>query len=260
LARPPARILALSPAEGGSLFVLGIDTATPVTSAAIGSETGTLAAFNLRHDRGHARVLVPAVRWLLEQADLEPTALVGIAVGAGPGLFTGLRVGVSSAKALAQAWRCPMVAVSSLDLLAFANRYAHRTICAAIDARRGEVFATFYRQAPGGMIRIHEPQVMRPDELAAAIEARGEHVLLVGDGALAHRRVFARLPEQVDLGAPTQATPSAEALVELAVPRFQREEFVDPFEVTPMYLRRPDIDPSVGRRLAQGGQTETAMV
>lgn len=244
------------------MFVLGIDTATPVTSVAIGGRAGIVASFRVRQERGHARVLVPAVRWLLEQAGLTPSAVGAVAVGTGPGLFSGLRVGVSSAKAFAQAWGRPMIAVPSLDLLAFSNRHTQLTICTVIDARRGEVFAAFYRQIPGGVLRVGGYQVVRPDQLAAAIVARDEHVLLVGDGTLAYREAFERLGD-CELGSPAQATPSAEALVELAVPQLEREQFVPPFEVTPLYLRRPDIDPNAraaweGRPGPSGGTAPAA--
>jgi tRNA threonylcarbamoyladenosine biosynthesis protein TsaB len=191
------------------------------------------------------------VGWLIEQSGLEAAAIGGVAVGTGPGLFSGLRVGISTAKSLAQAWQRPMVAVPSLDLLAFAHRTSQRTVCAAIDGRRGEVFAALYRSVPGGIIRLTQPQVIKPDELVAALEARGEHILLVGDGALAHRAVFSNHGSRLELGAPARSAPSAEALVELAIPRFEREQFVRPFDVTPLYLRRPDIDPSVEQRLAR---------
>src|SRR5829696_6299104 len=127
-----------------------MDTSTPVTGVAVGSEAGTLAQVAVRHERRHAEVLTPAVRWVLEQAEVAPSSLAGVAVGTGPGLFTGLRVGVSTAKALAQAWGLPMVAVPSLDLIAFAHRHVHRAICPVIDARRGEVFCALYRHAPAG--------------------------------------------------------------------------------------------------------------
>jgi tRNA threonylcarbamoyladenosine biosynthesis protein TsaB len=234
------------------LLVLAMDTATPVTGVAVGSEAGTLAEVAVRHERRHAEVLTPAVRWVLEQAEVEPEALAGVAVGTGPGLFTGLRVGVSTAKALAQAWALPMVAVPSLDLIAFAHRHVHRAICPVIDARRGEVFCALYRHAPGGVVRVTGYQVLRPDQLAAGLEARGEEVLLCGDGALVHREVFEHLDEQLVFGARAQASPSAAALVELALPQMLREEFTSPLEVTPLYLRRPDIDPGVERRLAAG--------
>jgi tRNA threonylcarbamoyladenosine biosynthesis protein TsaB len=237
------------------VYILGIDTATPVTSVAIGSESGVVAAFDVRRERGHAAVLSPAVGWLLEAAGLDGSALGGIAVGTGPGLFSGLRVGISSAKALAQAWRLPMVGVSSLDLLAFANRHTHLTICAAIDAKRGEVFATFYRPAPGGVHRLADFQVVRPDQLAAAIVARNEDVLLVGDGARAYPETFARLGD-CHLGPVEQAAPSAAALVELALPRFEREQFVQPFDVHPLYLRRPDVDPNARIPVRAAGDGE----
>jgi tRNA A37 threonylcarbamoyladenosine modification protein TsaB len=102
------------------------------------------------------------------------------------------------------------------------------------------------------VVRLTGYQVLRPDQLAAGIEARGEEVLLCGDGALLYREAFEHLGEQSELGGLTQASPSAAALVELALPRMLREEFTSPLEVTPLYLRRPDIDPNVERRLAEG--------
>ena len=230
--------------------VLAMDTATPTTSVAVGSDAGILATAAVRHERRHAEVLVPAVRWVLDQAGVEPGSLAGLAVGVGPGLFTGLRVGVSTAKALAQGWGLPIVAVPSLDLLAFAARHTARAICAVIDARRQEIFTALYRAVPGGVVKLTDYQVLRPDHLAAGIEARGEDVLLCGDGAFAYRHEFDHLGEQCQLGPRDQVAPSAAALVELALPRFQREEFASPLDVTPLYLRRPDIDPSVEQRLA----------
>ncbi len=236
--------------KGASLLVLGVDTSTPVTSVAVGTDAGPLASAAVRNDRAHAELLAPLVAWTLEQAGIDGSALGGVAVGVGPGLFTGLRVGVSGAKALAQAWRLPMVAVPSLDLLAFAQRHAKRTICAMIDARRGELFAALYRPVHGGVVRVTDYQVIRPDQLAAGLQARGGSVLLCGDGALRYHSAFEHLGEDVEVTGPGWAAPSAVALVELALLRFHREEFTHPFDVSPLYLRRPDVDPAVERRLA----------
>ena len=222
------------------MFVLGIDTATPVTSVAVGSRQGVLASAAVRNDRAHAELLVPMVRQALGQAGIEGTELGGIAVGTGPGLFTGLRVGVSSAKSLAQAWGLPMVAVSSLDLLAFACRHAGRAICAAIDGRRGELFTARYRPVPGGVERTSEYRVAAPDELAAELDRFA--------GLREDLRVA--LGEAVELAGPDHATPSAESLVQLALLRFEQGGAVGPLEVSPVYLRRPDVDPGIERRLA----------
>lgn len=232
------------------MFILGIDTATPVTSVAVGSQAGPLARIAVRNDRAHAELLVPMVRQALDQAGVEGTELDGIAVGTGPGLFTGLRVGVSSAKALAQAWGLPIVAVSSLDVLAFACRHAGRAVCAAIDGRRGELFTAIYRPVPGGVERIGDYRVTRPEELAAELRALGEPVLVCGDGAPPHAEVLAQAGEAVALAGPDRAVPSAGALVQLALPLLERGSTTNPLEVRPIYLRRPDVDPGAERRLA----------
>jgi tRNA threonylcarbamoyladenosine biosynthesis protein TsaB len=237
--------------RGTALFVLGIDTATPVTSVAVSSREGTLASIAVRNDRAHAELLVPMVRLALEHAGVEGPELDGIAVGAGPGLFTGLRVGVSSAKALAQAWELPMVAASSLDVLAFACRHAGRAVCAAIDGRRGELFAATYRPAPGGVERLGDQRAMRPEELAGALRSLGEPVLVCGDGALRHAELLIGTSGPgIELAGAERAAPSADALVQLALGRLERGATTEPLEVRPIYLRRPDVDPGIERRLA----------
>jgi tRNA threonylcarbamoyladenosine biosynthesis protein TsaB len=236
--------------KGTALFVLGIDTATPVTSVAVGSRAGALAVHSVRNDRAHAELLVPMVRQALEGAGVDGGELGGIAVGTGPGLFTGLRVGVSSAKALAQAWGRPMVAVSSLDLLAHGCRHAGRLVCAAIDGRRGELFTALYRPVPGGVERLGEYRVVVPAELAAELRSLGEPVLLCGDGAERYAEVFAEAGGPVELAGPDFASPSVGALVQLALARLERGAASEPFEVSPIYLRRPDVDPGIERKLA----------
>jgi len=234
------------------VIVLGIETATPQVGCALGGHEGVLASFHAARGRRHAETLTPAIAFMCEQADIELKEVGAIAVDVGPGLFTGLRVGVATGKALAQALRVPMIGLSSLDLLAYPQRGTRRLIAAVIDARRGEVFAAFYRKGPGGVQRVSEPMVARPEEVAADIEARGEECLLVGDGAVRYAAMFSDVSraEPASVGA---AYPSAAALVELAQPKALREEFVQPWEVQPLYLRAADADTDWERRLQDKG-------
>ncbi|HVM63632.1 MAG TPA: tRNA (adenosine(37)-N6)-threonylcarbamoyltransferase complex dimerization subunit type 1 TsaB [Acidimicrobiales bacterium] len=234
------------------MIVLGIETATPQVGCALGGHEGVLASFHAARGRRHAETLTPAIAFICEHAEIELKEVGAVAVDVGPGLFTGLRVGVATAKALAQALRAPMIGLSSLDLLAYPQRQTRRLIAAVIDARRGEVFAAFYRKVPGGVQRVSEPTVARPEEVAADLEARGEECLLVGDGAVRYAALFSDVSraEPASVGA---AYPSAAALVELAQPRALREEFVQPWEVQPLYLRAADADPEWDRRLQQKG-------
>ena len=141
------------------MIVLGIESSTAQVGCALGGHEGVLASFHAARGRRHAEILVPAVAFVCEQADVKLAEVGVIAVDIGPGLFTGLRVGVATAKALAQALRVPMVGMSSLDLLAYPVRFTRRLVAAVIDARRGEVFSALYRQVPGGVQRVSEPVV-----------------------------------------------------------------------------------------------------
>jgi tRNA threonylcarbamoyladenosine biosynthesis protein TsaB len=171
-----------------------------------------------------------------------------IAVDVGPGLFTGLRVGIATAKSMAQALRVPMIGLSSLDLLAHQVRFSRRLIVPVIDAKRGEVFSALYRQVPGGVQRLTDYRVGTAREVGDELLARADDVLLVGDGALRYAPELTSDRGIVEFGGVGVAYPSATDLVELAHPRALREEFVQPRELAPLYLRKSDAELNWERR------------
>lgn len=223
------------------MLVLGISTATAQVGCAIGGHEGILASFQSSKGRRHAETLAPAIEFLTVQARVPLREISAVAVDVGPGLFTGLRVGISTAKALASTLRVPMIGVTSLDLLAFPVRWSDRRIVSVVDARRGEVFFSFYRQVPGGVQRLSPHRVGTPAELCSEIEAVGGEVLAVGDGAIRYRDDLAELT-RVEVGDGSLAFPSPGSLVELAHARALREEFVQPWELEPIYLRKADAE------------------
>lgn len=219
------------------MLVLGIETATPQASVAIGSEQGIVASALVSRGATHNEFLLPAVRFCLDRAGLGFSNISGVAVGVGPGLFTGMRVGVATAKALAQSMSVPIVGIASLDLLAYEVRYTPKVICACLDARRNEVFHAFYRYSPGGIQRMGPYMVERPEQLAGRIGAQGDDVLIVGNGALVYREVWEDSGPRVEAGTVSDAFPDARSLVELSLPKLFREEFDPLYEVNPLYLR-----------------------
>jgi len=226
------------------MLVLCIDTATPQVAVALGSDAEVLGQVQLARSGGrprHAEQLAPAIEYLFAETNTAPEQLAAIGVGIGPGLFTGLRVGVTTAKVMASALRIPIIAVPSLDLLAFELRFAPRLVVPVVDARRNEVYYAIYRPVPGGVQRVSKYEVGTPDDVAGELSARAQDALLIGDGALLHRERFYDL-DKVDFGTPGLAYPSAAALVELASAKYQREEFIPPSEVAPMYLRKSDAE------------------
>lgn len=223
------------------MLVLGIETSTPAASVTIGSEQGIIATSLVTRGAAAGDFLLPAVEFLMNQTNLSYRNLSAIAVGLGPGLFTGMRVGVATAKTLAQALSIPIIGASSLDLLAFDVRYSDKLICPVLDARRNEVFFALYRQVPGGITRETNYTVGSPERLVAEIQGSGEDFLLVGNGALLYEDRLEGV-DKVEFGSMAYAFPRAASLVELAIPRLFREEFDRLFDIEPYYMRRSDAE------------------
>jgi tRNA threonylcarbamoyladenosine biosynthesis protein TsaB len=226
--------------------LLALDTSTRRIGVAIGDANGMHAALELGgpcDDRPprHAEEVVPAIAYLAEQCDAKLSQLSAIAVAIGPGMFTGLRVGVTTAKVLAQALRIPVIPIASLDLLAYPLRHAGALVVPVMDARRQEVYYAMYQPVPGGIQRLGPYELGPIHDVTAELEARGTEALVCGDGGMRFREAFVDL-DRVVLAGPGHTAPSLAALVELASARYEREEFCAPADVLPLYLRRSDAE------------------
>jgi len=210
--------------------LLAFDTATPVTAVALlpaGSEAVHVPGEGERP--GHAGQLLPLARRLLDEAGLRFADLDRVAVGTGPGTFTGLRIGVATARALAQGAGAELVGVSTLRALAAAT--GRDDVLAVLDARRGEAFAAVYAAGEEAVA----PAALAPEALAA-LGAPGR--LAVGDGAVRFRSVLESTGAVVPADGSPWHTVSALALARLAeqAPATEREG------VVPEYLRLPDAE------------------
>ena len=223
------------------MLILAIETASSQAGCAIGGHEGVLASAHTGINGKHAENISPQIAFVREQAGIEFSELGAIAVDIGPGLFTGLRVGIATAVSIAHALTLPVIGVSSLDLLAFPARWTSRLIVSVLDARRGELFTALFRRVPGGIQRVREVNVCTAEDLAAEIQTFDEPSLLVGDGALRYAEIFESLG-RVELAEQGLAHPSARAMVQLAHARAMREEFVQPWDLEPIYLRKPDAE------------------
>lgn len=223
--------------------VLGIDSSTPFV--AVASSAGGAVAAEASHPPDPQNGRPRHSELLLAEAEAAVEALGGwphvglIAVGVGPGSYTGLRIGISTARALAQARGLPIAGVVSLAALAAgireADPEASRSSLAVLDARRGQAFAALY--GPDGS-EIWEPFVVSPTELAARVANLGESVSSAGDGSL-------RFRGQLEAAGATVAAPDDE--VNRVAARYicalgQGAEPKAPEEIEPVYLRAPDAE------------------
>jgi tRNA threonylcarbamoyladenosine biosynthesis protein TsaB len=231
------------------VLILGIETSASQVSCAVGSERGLLASFAADRGPRHAEALVPAVATVLEAAGVTVADLEAVAVSLGPGLFTGLRVGIATAQALAFSRGIPLQGVPTLELVAQAARLSDRDIVALTDARRGEVFFAPFRPCPPGRPqRTGDDRVAPPAALVGELAAQGGPVLLVGPGVERHAAHFERLaaaspPGSVQLLGGIASAPAAGTVVELARPLLARSQAAPPGRpLRPIYVRAPDAE------------------
>ena len=217
------------------MLILALEASTARSSVALIDDDRSLASASLSRPRRHGEYLTPAIAFCLDHAGVSVDRIAGVAVGIGPGLFTGLRVGIATAQAFAGARQLPTVGVSGLDVLAFRHRTADRVICAVIDARRGERYWALYRPSPGGVQRIGDVELGTVERLTAEIDGLGEPCLVVGDVPVEDREPLGRVAVVAAHGAP-----DAEDLGLLTHPRFVREETDRPERLRPLYLRHAD--------------------
>jgi len=213
------------------VIVLGIETST--TSSSVALRAGDAIIERTSSGVGHAEFLMPAIMSLCVEARIELRAVEGIGVSVGPGLFTGMRVGIATARTIGRLLGTPVVGIPSLDALAFTSQGEAAIVCASIDAKRKEVFAGLYR---GGVERVGELRAWPPDELASTLGGYDD-VLVVGNGGDVYGSVFERV-SGVRIG-PT-GPPSAAAIAALAIPQLERGEGLGDLE--PLYLRKTDAE------------------
>ena len=219
--------------------ILAIETAVIEVGVALADETGPLESVTARPGRRQAETLHPAIADLLRIAEIAPSQLDAIAVDIGPGLFTGLRVGVATAKALAGALGLPVVTATSLEVLVAACPSAFGMVVPVVDMRRGEVAWTMPASPEPGF-RVGAPGELAAELAALAAEGAGP-VLLVGDGALFHRGLLegATTPAPVFAG-PELAAPPVASLAVLAIAAMRNGTCCDPAEVGALYGREAD--------------------
>ncbi len=229
------------------MIVLGIESATDLVGAALHHDGETRAVISESGRRRHAEALAPAIAAVLNAAGVTLGDLDAVAVDVGPGLFTGLRVGVATAKGLGQGLGLGLLGCTSLETLAAVplDEGWEGTVLAVVDGRRGEVFTAHYGRADEELVELAPPARHRPEEIASVVHA-DSGVLVVGDGALRYRELLEG-NDGLTVADGSRAFPDPSTLASLAVRRIGAgAPLVAAASLEPVYLRDADAADQLG--------------
>ena len=222
-------------------MLLAIDTTTRSASVALFDGTHVVASRSWRSVVNHSAELMPAIVQALQSRDVTPRSLDGVAVALGPGGFSALRTGLSAAKGLAMASRLPIIGVSSLELEAYPFRCASQTVCALLEAGRGEAASALISKS-SDLNRIREDRISGPDDLLDEIDALGlESALFCGEGLPPWAEMVKERFGQRAVLCQVPASSRAESLAALAWNRLEEGSSDDLDLLQPNYLRMPTI-------------------
>jgi tRNA threonylcarbamoyladenosine biosynthesis protein TsaB len=220
--------------------ILALETATACGSVAMVTADRCLGEYSLQSDLTHSRRLLPAIATLMAETHIGWEDVDAVAVSSGPGSFTGLRIGMSTAKGLVMAAGKALVSVPTLDGLASQFAFADPLICPVLDARKKEVYAAFFRCTEMGIVRRQSDYMaLAPEDLAAMI---GEETIFVGDGILTCCEMIKKLGDLALIPPAVLHFPRAAAIGMLAVAKWKQGELLEPAAAVPLYVRASDAE------------------
>jgi len=221
--------------------ILAIETSTIAGGiAVVDDEQGLIGEVRIDVRVAHAERLMPSIEWLLKISQISIKDIDAFAVSIGPGSFTGLRIGLSTAKGFSYAAQKPLVPVLTLDAFARTLPYCAYMICPMLDARRNEVYAAFYKWEEDRCVKIMPETAISPDALLKQIQ---EPVVFMGDGTKTYRGLITSTLHDNAMYAPSsKMSPSASTVAELAIEQIKAGLKTDPVSLAPYYIRKSEAE------------------
>ncbi len=222
--------------------ILAIDTATLVSSVAVATADSLLAEITLQTKKTHSELLMPHIAKLLDMAQVAKSDLKGVAVSVGPGSFTGLRIGLSTAKTLAYALQIPLVGVSTLAAMAYGCPVPGVILAPMLDAQKGNVYQALFEWHQGELKEI-QPAVVT--EAAAALESLSQQerpVIVMGESAAMYRDKIEQIGKNLILAAPHVVIQRAGSVAGLGYKLIKQGVRHDVMGLEPLYIRRSEAE------------------
>lgn len=243
-----------------ALPILAIDTATMVSSVAVADEKRLLAELTVQTRLTHSETLLPHIGQVMEMAGTDKGELTGVAVSLGPGSFTGLRIGLAAAKAIAYGLNVPIFGIPTTEALAWHYPLPGAAVVPFIDAQKGNVYSAVYQWQGNGFAETVPVQVYSLEEALDLCAAQPVHVLAVGD--IAAKKLAGRRDLPVNVQVPPQhmVMPRAANTAMAGLRRLAAGQADSVMNLEPVYIRRSEAEVLWEKRQAAGRNKESGQV
>ncbi len=233
--------------------ILALDSSGMVATVAIVTETSLLAEYTVNYKKTHSQTLLPMLNEIVKMTELELSEVDGIAVSAGPGSFTGLRIGSATAKGLGLALNKPVIAVPTLDSLAYNLYGTDKLICPMMDARRNQVYTGLYEFKGEDFRVVSEQKAVPVEEIVEEINRLGREVIYLGDAVPVYQEMLKEKTKVSYSLAPVHVNRQrAGAVGALGLKLYQQNKLETAAEHEPIYLRLSQAERERAERLSNG--------
>lgn len=233
--------------------ILGIESSSLVASAAVVTDDELTAEYTVNFKKTHSQTLLPMIDEIVRMVELDLKTIDAIAVAAGPGSFTGLRIGTATAKGLGLAVKKPLIHVPTVDAMAFNLWGSGGLVCPIMDARRSQVYTGLYHMRHGLEV-VKQQCAMGMAELIECLTELGEPVIFLGDGVAVNRGMIEeRMKVPYEFAPSSHNRQRAGAVAALGMEYYKKGITVDAAALTPDYLRKSQAEREMEEKNGQVG-------
>lgn len=222
--------------------ILALETATLVSSVALATADTLLAEITLQTKKTHSELLMPHIDKILAMAEVSKTDIKAVAVSIGPGSFTGLRIGLATAKTLAYALQVPLIGVPTLAAMAYGCLVPGAILAPMLDAQKGNVYQAVFEWKNGELKELVPPTVMHIDEALEKLTQYNAPVVVMGEAAVLHRGKIEQIGNYLVLAAPHLIIQRAGSVATLGHTMIKQGIGHDVMALEPLYIRRSEAE------------------
>lgn len=223
------------------MIILGFDTSTKSASVSLIKDGSILGEYIINDKKTHSQKIMPILESLLNLANVEIEEIDLIAVSIGPGSFTGLRIAMATVKAIAHVRNLEIIAVNSLEALAYNVHNSSKVIVPVIDAQRDQVYTGFYKYEGERLTNIRDIEVMSVSDLVSLIKEKGDEVIILGDAIDKFGDLLEN--ELIDVSTNENNIPKASSICMIANEKYKEgKDIYSCYDIKLMYIRKSQAE------------------